>query len=885
MHLHLGNERAQESCSARKNPYLRAARAILPCLLLSAGVGLYAQQIDSPRILLVNSYHAGYPWTDELTAGFRSAIREALPFAEVTVEYMDTKRYYDGPEGSYVRRLADLYRYKYASLHVDLVAVADDNAYNFMLAYGASIFGKIPVVFAGVSSFNPRQIEGRDNITGVTGHADAAATINFMLKVQPGLKTVYVVTDHTPTGLENLAAARVVARLFDGRLSFRFFDDDHDLTFTHLLSEVTNLPVDSAVLYEDFFRDSSGAYLPVSTVLPELVSRSSVPFYVIHDFYLGTGVLGGNVNSGKEMGSLVAGMAVRILDGTQPSSITPLLRVPTQNVADYSVMRRFHISRRELPPDTTVLGRPESVFVRYPAIAWSGTVVIAVTIVLLATMTLLFLQRRRMNRALRLANQVLTVTLHSIGDGVITTDTEARITAINPIAERLTGWRREEALGRPIHSVFVIHNSLTGMPADNPVLRVLSEGRTVGLANHTVLTAKDGALRQIADSGAPIRDNSGEVHGVIMVFRDVTEDYHTREELRAGERRLREAQEVAQVGTWEFDLVTRKIWASEQAFQIYGIHPETNELPIDAIMNQPLPQYRPILDNALQDLVRRGLSYNVQFRIRVADTGDERTVLSRAKLLRSETGTPIRVLGTIQDVTEREELVRQLRESLHEKELLVQEVHHRVKNNLQVVISLISLQRGTLADAPAISDAATLLKESQTRIQAMALLHEVLYRSSDLSRINVGSYLVTVARHTFDAFKLAPDTRELRMAAANVSIDIDRAIPCGLIVNELVSNCMKYAFSDREEQSRTEKVIQLKIHAEDGFLIVEVIDNGRGLPDDFARSSAKTLGMELIHALAAQLHASLEHGPASISTAGTPAISTGTRWTLRIPLD
>ncbi len=885
MHLYLANEKPRKSRRERRELFSRVAPAIWLCLLLSAGSGLDAQQIDSPRIVLINSYHAGYPWTDELTAGFRDAIRKARPYAELTVEYMDTKRYYDGPDGSYIRRLADLYRFKYANLHVDLVAVADDNAYNFMLDYGTSIFGTIPVVFAGVGGFNPLRIEGRNNITGVTAHTDPAATIEFMLHVQPGLKSVYVVTDHTPTGLENLAAVRMVSRRYEDRLTFRFFDAGNDLTFSHLLTQVADLPADSSVLYDDFFRDTSSAYLPVSSVLPELARRSPVPIYVIHDFYIGTGVLGGNVNSGKEMGTLSAGMAVRILDGTPPSSITPILRVPARDVADYAVMRRFHISERELPPDTAVVDRPVSVFVRYPATAWSGTVIIAVAMVLLVIMMLLSSQRRRMNRALRLANEVLIVTLHSIGDGVITTGIDARVTAINPIAERLTGWTQKEAIGRHIQSVFVIHNSLTGMPVANPVSRVLVEGRIVGLANHTVLTAKDGTVRQIADSGAPIRDNSGKVHGVIMVFRDVTADYHTREELRAGERRLREAQEVAQVGTWELDLVTRKVWASEQAFQIYGIHADTSELPVAAIESQPLPQYRPLLDSALHDLLTLERPYNVQFRLHTADTGEERTVLSHAKLLRNEAGTPIRVLGTIQDVTEREGLVRQLRESIHEKELLVQEVHHRVKNNLQVIISLISLQRGTLAGASATSDASTLLKESQTRIQAMALLHEVLYRSSDLSRIDVGSYLVTVARHTFDAFNLEPESRQLRVTAANVSIDIDRAIPCGLVVNELVSNSMKYAFDGGEKRTGDEKIIRLDIQARDGFLVVEVADNGRGLPADFAAISAKTLGMELIHALAAQLHASLEHGSASQSSAGAETGSAGTRWTLRIPIE
>src|SRR5437773_11276427 len=117
----------------------------------------------------------------------------------------------------------------------------------------------------------------------------------------------------------------------------------------------------------------------------------------------------------------------------------------------------------------------------------------------------------------------LHVTLASIGDAVITTDMKGYITFMNPVAETVTGWKLDEALGRPLDTVFKIINEDTRQPVENPATRTLSEGVVVGLANHTLLVAKDGSERPIDDSAAPIRNLRNEVSGVVLVFRDVTE--------------------------------------------------------------------------------------------------------------------------------------------------------------------------------------------------------------------------------------------------------------------------------------------------------------------------------------------------------------------------
>jgi PAS domain S-box-containing protein len=168
-----------------------------------------------------------------------------------------------------------------------------------------------------------------------------------------------------------------------------------------------------------------------------------------------------------------------------------------------------------------------------------------------------FLARERAERELIAAKEALErktlelaeqreffrVTLSSIGDAVISTDTEARITFLNPMAEAMTRWKSDEAIGQPIENVFHIINEQTRKPAPNPVAKVLREGTIVGLANHTALIARDGRETAIADSAAPIRDGSGKISGVVMVFHEVTEQRRAEAALRESHQLLSEARD------------------------------------------------------------------------------------------------------------------------------------------------------------------------------------------------------------------------------------------------------------------------------------------------------------------------------------------------------
>ena len=199
-------------------------------------------------------------------------------------------------------------------------------------------------------------------------------------------------------------------------------------------------------------------------------------------------------------------------------------------------------------PENALLLNP-SVFYEYRRMISFIILIIMVLILLSGALGLAIYKLKNAGSQLIQQKNELYITLKSIGDGVISTDTEARIVFMNGVAEKLTGWTWKEALGRKLEDIFIIHNVISGETVDNPVQKVLKSRKIVELANHTVLKSRQGKQYHIADSAAPIQSSdSAELFGVVLVFRDVTEQYRTREELKQNREQLRQAARMEAVG-------------------------------------------------------------------------------------------------------------------------------------------------------------------------------------------------------------------------------------------------------------------------------------------------------------------------------------------------
>ena len=201
------------------------------------------------------------------------------------------------------------------------------------------------------------------------------------------------------------------------------------------------------------------------------------------------------------------------------------------------------------------------------------------------------------------------------------------------------------------------------------------------------------------------------------------------------------------------------------------------------------------------------------------------------------------------EISEQKKKTDLINQSLKEKDTLLREVHHRVKNNLQIISSLLNLQSAVVKDEQVLD----ILKESQNRIQSMSYIHESLYINNDFSAVNLKEYIQGLCSNLVQSYSLIGDNVRIETEIDDISLGLDQAIPCGLILNELLSNSFKHAYPNGEKGC-----LSIKIREREGRMAILVEDDGRGIPDDWDIETAESLGIQLVYTLTEQLDGDIE---------------------------
>jgi PAS domain S-box-containing protein len=363
-----------------------------------------------------------------------------------------------------------------------------------------------------------------------------------------------------------------------------------------------------------------------------------------------------------------------------------------------------------------------------------------------------------------------------------------------------------------------------------------------------VMTDAAGQTRWLQTIKRPIISPDGTASQVLGISTDITAHTQAEMALRQSEERFRQIAENIREVFWITEPRENKLVYISPAYEeVWGrscrslidvssswidtVHPDDRERLIEAA-----------------SAVQSGGDYDLEYRI-VRPEGEVRWVRDRAFPITNPSGEVYRIAGVIDDVTERKQALEHIKTSLHEKEVLLKEIHHRVKNNMQVITSLLSLQSKSITDEQALS----VFQDSQNRVKSMALIHETLYQSKDLSRINFAEYLQKLVAHVSRSYRIRPEAVRISINVDDISLPIDMAVPCGLIINELASNSLKYGFP---ADARGE--VNITFGRAGSHYILRVSDTGVGLPKDFDPISGKSLGMKLVNMLTGQLCGELE---------------------------
>ncbi len=428
-------------------------------------------------------------------------------------------------------------------------------------------------------------------------------------------------------------------------------------------------------------------------------------------------------------------------------------------------------------------------------------------------------------------------------DLIVRTLPDGRLSFVNEAVCTLLGRSREELIGQTLFSVFRTD------PSDN-TLAALYEAPTASFPREldVSFTSNDGTARWIRWIADAITNEREEVQELQVVGRDITDRKQAERDLAMSEERYRVLAEQTGQLIYDYDVASGDIAWYGAITDVTGYtNQEFQTVTIKRWEEMIHPDDRDAALAALNTAMTSHKHYDIEYQFLHKD-GTYVDIFDNGVFLDGSEGVVKRMLGTMTNITSRKRNEALIATSLKEKEVLLKEIHHRVKNNLQVISSLLNLQSAEVSDHRALEQ----LRESQHRIRSMALIHERLYQSKNLANIDFENYVRSLCSYLIRSYK--PTGVRLVTLLEHISLPVTAAIPCGLIINELVSNALKYAFVGGVQGE-----IKISMSVSQGKnAVLTVHDTGVGFPAEMDFRKTNTLGMQLVNTLTAQINGTID---------------------------
>lgn len=362
----------------------RLAAALSVFLLVAVFLTFSPRDAQAHRnLLILHSYHQGFLWTDEETAGIFSVFNPKDHSVDIHVEYLDTKHH---PDDRYMNLYADLLRYKNIRENKDLVLVCDNNALEFIKKRQRTLFRDLPVVFCGINGFKPENIAGIRHVTGVNEFVDHAGTLNLMLSLHPMAEKILVIVDASSTGKAVEEEIKAQAGGVSRPVTLEYLDD---YSFDELPKTISALGPEYLIYFTSINLDKNDTFVCFEKGISLVRDNTAVPIYSSWDHFLGYGIVGGVLTSGYDQGRDAALLAKAVLDGEAAESLPVVMRPPTHVKFDYTFLAKYHIPLSALPENAEIINKPKRF--RDEQVR----VLMAMVIVLLISALILFWKNRK----------------------------------------------------------------------------------------------------------------------------------------------------------------------------------------------------------------------------------------------------------------------------------------------------------------------------------------------------------------------------------------------------------------------------------------------------------------------------------------------------------
>lgn len=343
-----------------------------------------------PNILILNSYHDGYSWSDNEVAGISEILKKSWGKIELHIEFLDSKNF---PDNEHFAQLQALFAVKYLSHKPSLVIILDNPAFEFAIKYRQKLFNGIPLVFAGLNDYTPAMLKGEKGVTGIVEKQDFVGTIKLAQTLQPGLKEVVMLHDATASGLASRKEAEEQFTTFNSTVKLSYLPE---MTIDEISATLKKLEPGTIVLPFSYSRDKAGQIFNHSQLGQILSKNSPVPVYGTKEERLGYGIIGGSLLEGKSHGAVAAELATRILNGENPDAI-PVITTPRSTFQfDYQQLLKFKINPDRLPPGSEIINKPPGFYQQHALVINVSTGII---LLILASAAGLYIATRRTIRA------------------------------------------------------------------------------------------------------------------------------------------------------------------------------------------------------------------------------------------------------------------------------------------------------------------------------------------------------------------------------------------------------------------------------------------------------------------------------------------------------
>ncbi len=424
-------------------------------------------------------------------------------------------------------------------------------------------------------------------------------------------------------------------------------------------------------------------------------------------------------------------------------------------------------------------------------------------------------------------------------DMVCIANNEGRFLKLSPSFSESLGYSMTELLDRPFTDF--IHPD--DLQATLDEINLNQKGAsTLRFENRYLKKNGEAIILQWVSNPDPINNR------IYAVARDVTDIRNTERELKLSQQLLNASQHMAKMGSWSFNLINGDLYWSDELFNIFGIKENERDNLYEAYVNRFDEEGFLLYESTVNKSIETGKPYTFKHSVNIKGE-DKKYVYCVGIPQLDNNGKVFRIDGMVQDITEHTLNEQIIRKSVREKEILIQELHHRVKNNLQVINSLLSLQSNLSND----EQLKSIFNDSQERIRSMATIHDLLYHNEDVSMIDFSQYINRIAEEILRSRKGESHQIDMKINVPTVNYSIDIAVPLGLIFTEIMTNALKHAF-DQQEQGIIE--INLK-RIDEQQCQLSIKDNGKGFDPQLIDHSA-SLGMLIMENLTEQLDGKIE---------------------------